>query len=148
MQYTTIRVRGNASTYPIITVSNTTSANKKLMALYQTETGAKIIFNNSALVIQPNETIIIDLRVGKRSIISNVRGNIISYVNPLSNFIDWILIGSNNAAGMNTQSTDDYHNNIIGVHADVELEISLAYTPRFWSFDANNLFFGTVKDGI
>lgn len=148
MQYTTIRVRGNASVYPVITIKNPTNQNKQLIGLHQTETGAKIMFNNSLLTIFPNETIIIDFRIGKRSITSTVRGNIISYVHPLSNFVDWILIGSNNAAGMNTQSTDDYRNNVIGLHADSGIEVNLSYTPRFWSFDANNMFFGTYKAGL
>lgn len=148
MQYTAIRVRGNASVYPVITIKNITNTNKSLMSLFQTETGAKIIFNNSMFVVFPNETVVIDLRIGKRSITSDVRGNVISYIHPLSNFVDWILIGANSAAGINTQSSDDYKNNVIGIHAEYGLTISFAYTPRFWSFDANNLFFGTFKAGL
>jgi len=148
MQFTSIRIRGNASVYPIITIANTTSNVLDLISLVQTETGARILFNNSKLNIYPNEIITIDLRIGKRSITSNNRFNLISYVHPLSNFVDWILIGANSAAGNATQSTDDYHINVIGIHADYGLNASVSYTPRFWSFDANNLFFGTTKAGL
>lgn len=148
MRYTSIRVRGNASTYPVITITNPTQNILSLFSLYQTETGARLLFVNSKITLAPNERIVIDLRVGKRSIISNIRGNVISYLHPLSNFVDWILIGANSAAGVNTQSTDDYHLNIVGVHADYGLTITVAYTPRFWSFDTNDMFFGTTKAGL
>jgi hypothetical protein len=148
MQFSSIRVRGNASVYPIITITNTTSNVLDLFSLIQTETGARILFNNSKLNIYPNEIITIDLRIGKRSITSNTRFNLISYVHPLSNFVDWILIGANSAAGNNTQLTDDYHINVIGIHSDYGLNASISYTPRFWSFDANNLFYGTTKAGL
>jgi hypothetical protein len=148
MQFTSIRIRGNASVYPIITIANTTSNVLDLISLIQTETGARILFNNSKLNIYPNEIITIDLRIGKRSVTSNTRFNLISYIHPLSNFVDWILIGANSAAGSVTQSTDDYHINVIGIHADYGLNASISYTPRFWSFDANNLFYGTTKAGL
>ena len=119
-----------------------------MFSLYQTETGARLLFVNSKISLAPNERIVVDLRIGKRSIISNIRGNIISYLHPLSNFVDWILIGANSAAGVNTQSTDDYHLNVIGVHSDYGITVTLAYTPRFWSFDTNNMFFGTTKAGL
>ena len=148
MRYTSVRVRGNASTYPVITIVNPTSSILNLFSLYQTETGARLLFVNSKISLAPNERIVIDLRVGKRSIISNIRGNVISYLHPLSNFVDWILIGANSAAGVNTQSTDDYRLNVIGVHSDYGITVTLAYTPRFWSFDTNNMFFGTTKAGL
>lgn len=148
MQFTSVRIRGNASVYPIITIANTTSNVLDLISLIQTETGARILFNNSKLNIYPNEIITIDLRIGKRSVTSNTRFNLISYIHPLSNFVDWILIGANSAAGNATQSTDDYHINVIGIHADYGLNASISYTPRFWSFDANNLFYGTTKAGL
>ena len=148
MRFTSVRVRGNASTYPVITIVNPTSNILNLFSLYQTETGARLLFVNSKISLAPNERIVVDLRIGKRSIISNIRGNIISYLHPLSNFVDWILIGANSAAGVNTQSTDDYHLNVIGVHSDYGITVTLAYTPRFWSFDTNNMFFGTTKAGL
>lgn len=148
MRYTSVRVRGNASTYPVLTIVNPTSSILNLFSLYQTETGARLLFVNSKISLAPNERIVIDLRVGKRSIISSVRGNVISYLHPLSNFVDWILIGANSAAGVNTQSTDDYRLNVIGVHSDYGITVTLAYTPRFWSFDTNNMFFGTTKAGL
>jgi hypothetical protein len=148
MRFTSVRVRGNASTYPVITIVNPTSSLKNVFSLYQTETGARLLFVNSKITLSPNERIVIDLRVGKRSIISNVRGNVISYLHPLSNFVDWILIGANSAAGVNTQSTDDYHLNVVGVHADYGITVTISYTPRFWSFDTNNMFFGTTKAGL
>jgi hypothetical protein len=148
MRFTSIRVRGNASTYPVITVVNPTANILSLFSLYQTETGARLLFVNSKISLAPNERIVIDLRVGKRSIISNIRGNVISYLHPLSNFVDWILIGANSAAGVNTQSTDDYHLNVVGVHADYGITVTIAYTPRFWSFDTNDMFFGTTKAGL
>jgi hypothetical protein len=148
MQFTSVRVRGNASTYPVITVVNPTANILSLFSLYQTETGARLLFVNSKISLAPNERIVIDLRIGKRSIISNIRGNVISYLNPLSNFVDWILIGANSAAGVNTQSTDDYHLNVVGVHADYGITVTISYTPRFWSFDTNDMFFGTTKAGL
>ncbi len=153
-QFKAIRVRGNASTYPIITISYSTNSNlssnatKNVYQITQTVTGARIEFTNNALVVYNGETVIIDTRLGKRSITSNLRGNLANALSPTTNFVDFILLGANNSAGLSTQSYDDYRVNVVGVHADAGLSVTISYIPRFWSFDANNLFFGTTKAGL
>ena len=153
-QYHALRVRGNASTYPVITIAYSTSSNlsnnatKSLYSLIQTATGAKIEFANNNLLVYNGEIITIDLRLGKRSIVSNLRGNLANALNPNSNFVDFILLGANNSAGLSTQSYDDYRINVVGVHADAGLSVTFTYVPKFWSFDANNLFFGSTKAGL
>jgi hypothetical protein len=153
-QYHALRVRGNASTYPVITIAYSTQSNlsnnatKSLYSLIQTTTGAKIEFANNELLVYNGEIITIDLRLGRRSIVSNLRGNLANALNPNSNFVDFILLGANNSAGLSTQSYDDYRINVVGVHADAGLSVTFTYVPKFWSFDANNLFFGSTKAGL
>ena len=147
MQYFSLRVRGNASVYPVIRIRNG-GVNKKIYELYQTETGARIRFDKSGLTVLAYEEITINLVPGQRSITSNIRGNMIAFINPTSNFVDWILLGANNSAGKYTQSYDDYRINVIGIHAQNGMVATISYTPRFWSFDANNMFFGTTKAGL
>ena len=147
MQYYSVRVRGNASTYPVITISNA-GTHRTLYELYQTDTGARIRFLNNGVSVLAYETITINCQPGRRSISSDIRGNLISYIHPTTNLVDWVLLGANNSAGVRTQSYDDYRTNVIGVLAQTGLVISISYTPRFWSFDANNIFFGTTKAGV
>jgi hypothetical protein len=153
-KYFPVRIRGNASCYPIINISYFTTSNialnisKSLYSLEQTETGAKIYFTNNELRIYNGEVVTIDFRIGKRTINSNIRGNLSSALNPNSNFVDFILLGANNSAGLSTQSYDDYRVNVIGVDADYGITVTVSYIPRFWSFDANNLFFGSSKAGL
>lgn len=147
MQYFSLRVRGNASVYPIIRIRNG-SSNRTIYELHQTETGARVRFENSGLRVLAYEEITINFLPGQRSITSNIRGNMISFVSPTSNFVDWILLGANNSAGKYTQSYDDYRINVIGIHAQSNMNITISYIPRFWSFDANNMFFGTTKAGL
>jgi hypothetical protein len=153
-QFKSVRVRGNASTYPIITISYSTNSNlsanasKYLYHLIQTSTGARIEFTNNQLTVYNGESIVIDLRIGRRSITSNLRGNLANALSPNSNFVDFVLLGSNNSAGLSTQSYDDYRVNVIGVHGDNELSVTISYIPRFWSFDASNLFYGSTKAGL
>jgi hypothetical protein len=153
-QFKAIRVRGNASAYPIITISYSTNSNlsanasKYLYHLIQTSTGARIEFTNNKLTVYNGESIIIDLRIGRRSITSNLRGNLANALSPNSNFVDFVLLGANNSAGLSTQSYDDYRVNVIGVHGDNELSVTVSYIPRFWSFDANTLFYGSTKAGL
>jgi hypothetical protein len=147
-QYYSLRVRGNASTYPIINIRNESSSTIKIYELIQTETGARIRFANNGLQVLEYEAIIINCIPGQRSISSNIRGNMLSFLHPSSNFVDWVLLGSNNSAGKSIQSFDDYHLNVIGIHADLGFVVTISYTPRFWSFDANNMFFGTTKAGV
>lgn len=147
MQYFSLRIRGNASVYPIIRIRNS-QLNRTIYELYQTETGARIRFDNAGLRVLAYEEIVINLIPGQRSITSNIRGNMISFISPTSNFVDWILLGANNSAGKYTQSYDDYRINVIGIHAQEGMNITVNYIPRFWSFDANNMFFGTTKAGL
>lgn len=147
MQYYSIRVRGNASSYPTITIRNDSSA-RKLYELYQTETGARVVFANDGLDVLVYETITINFQPGNRNVTSNIRGNLIAYIDPTSNFVDWVLLGANNSAGKSTQSYDDYRLNVIGIHAQTQLTVTISYTPRFWSFDASNMFFGSTKAGL
>jgi hypothetical protein len=147
MQYYSVRVRGNASTYPVITIVNL-GTHRTLYELYQTDTGARIRFLNNGVSVLAYETITINCQPGRRSISSDIRGNLISYIHPTTNLVDWVLLGANNSAGVSTQSYDDYRTNVIGVLAQTGLSISISYTPRFWSFDANNIFFGTTKAGV
>jgi len=147
-QYYSLRVRGNASTYPVINIRNVSGSTIKVYELIQTETGARIRFANNGLQVLEYESIVINCIPGQRSISSNIRGNMLSFLHPSSNFVDWVLLGSNNSAGKAVQSFDDYRLNVIGVHAEEGVIISISYTPRFWSFDANNMFFGTPKAGI
>jgi hypothetical protein len=153
-KYFPVRIRGNASCYPIITISYFTTSNvafnisKSLYSFEQTETGAKIYFTNNELRIYNGEVVTIDFRIGKRTMNSNLRGNLSSALNPNSNFVDFILLGANNSAGLSTQSYDDYRINVIGVDADYGITVAVSYVPKFWSFDANNLFFGSSKAGL
>ena len=147
MQYYSIRVRGNASSYPTVTIRNDSSS-RKIYELYQTETGARVVFANNGLEVLVYETITINFQPGNRNITSNIRGNLIAYVDPTSNFVDWVLLGANNSAGKSTQSYDDYRLNVIGIHAQTQLTVTITYTPRFWSFDASNMFFGSTKAGL
>ena len=152
--YKAVRVRGNASAYPIISIEYSTDSNlsvnasKSLYQLIQTVTGAKIEFVNNQLLVYNGEKVIIDLRLGRRTVTSNLRGNLANALNPSSNFVDFILLGANNSAGLSTQSYDDYRVNVIGVHGDYGLTVTITYVPRFWSFDTNNLFYGTTKAGL
>jgi hypothetical protein len=146
MQFYSIRVRGNASVYPVIAVRNDLSS-RLLYEFFQSETGARIRFSNNGLSVLPYETVVLNMQPGQRSITSSIRGNLISFVHPMSNFVDFVLLGANNSAGKSTQAYDDYRLNVIGVHAQAGLTITITYVPRFWSFDANNLFFGTTKAG-
>jgi hypothetical protein len=146
MQFYSMRVRGNAAVYPVITIRNDLSS-RLLYELFQTETGARIRFTNNGLSVLPYERIVLNMQPGQRSITSTIRGNLISFVHPMSNFVDFVLLGANNSAGKSTQAYDDYRLNVIGVHAQAGLVVTITYVPRFWSFDANNLFFGTTKAG-
>lgn len=147
-QFYSLRVRGNASTYPVMVIRNVVGRTVKVYELLQSETGARIRFSNNGLQVLEYETITINCIPGQRSITSNIRGNMLSFLHPSSNLVDWVLLGSNNSAGKAVQSFDDYRLNVIGVHSETGVIISISYTPRFWSFDANNLFFGTTKAGV
>lgn len=147
MEYFSLRIRGNASVYPIIRIRNG-GINRIIYELHQTETGARIRFDSRGLNVLAYEEITINFIPGQRSITSNIRGNMISFISPTSNFVDWILLGANNSAGKYTQSYDDYRINVIGIHAQAGMNVTISYTPRFWSFDANNMFFGTTKAGL
>jgi len=150
-----VRVRGNANAYPIITIQM--QRNTSFYEILQTETGARIRFDDIyglrgvvAFTAIP-EVITIDTRPGYRSVTSNLRGSLMQFVTPESNWGDFYLLAAYTSgitldsyrintlvfrySTVTTVTSDTYTtaNNTIPV-------VSIQYTPKFWSFDASKLF--------
>jgi len=144
----TVNVRGNANVYPIFTF--TLTANTSIFEIIQTETGAHIRFDDlyglrGIPVFTGNpEVVTLDTRPGFRSVTSNLRGSLMQFVSPESNFGDFYLL----APFTSQVNLDTYRPNTLIVRysitnsASVQQQplIDITYTPRFWSFDASKLF--------
>jgi hypothetical protein len=141
-------VRGNANVYPIFTF--TLTANTSIFEIIQTETGAHIRFDDlyglrGIPVFTGNpEVVTLDTRPGFRSVTSNLRGSLMQFVSPESNFGDFYLL----APFTSQVNLDTYRPNTLMIRytvtnsASVQQQplIDVKYTPRFWSFDASKLF--------
>jgi len=146
-----VYVRGTANPYPVISVelSWTTS----IYEIIQTETNARIKFDDlyGLRGVQANtgniEIITIDFRPGFRSITSNIRGNLMQFVSPDSNFADFYLLAPYTT---NIDADTSRINTLVvrysAVHSAVgdltptQPVISINYTPKFWSFDIPRLY--------
>jgi hypothetical protein len=115
---TAVTSGGTATTYPILTASAPTSSSVRLVQLINFTTGDAIYFD---LVLASSEVVTLDLRPGKKTFTSNIRGNIISTVLPGSNVATWKLLpGSNNVSFWLTGGSG---------------AAKLTWTERFWSID-------------
>jgi hypothetical protein len=150
----TVNVRGNANVYPVITF--TMSANTAIFEIIQTETGARIRFDDlyGLRGIVPSfantaEVITLDTRPGYRSVTSSIRGSMMQFVTPESNFGDFYLL----APFTSQANTDTTRPNTIVIRYTItnvvvsgtaatqfKPTVSILYTPRFWSFDVSKLF--------
>ena len=150
-----VRVRGNANAYPIITLQ--LQRNTSFYEILQTETGARIRFDDIyglrgvvAFTAIP-EVITIDTRPGYRSVTSNLRGSLMQFVTPESNWGDFYLL----AAYTSGITLDSYRintlvfrystvttvaNNTYTTANNTIPVVTVQYTPKFWSFDASKLF--------
>lgn len=108
---------GSAVAYPVVTVRNTTAFIIRVYELANATTG-DVIYLNCTLV--PGEILTIDLRPDSRSIISSVRGDLISALLPGSRFATWRL-----QPGVNQ----------VAFFAEPGPEVTLVYRPRAWSAD-------------
>lgn len=147
MTTVTVNVRGNANAYPIFTFTlpNGTS----IYELVQTETGAHIRFDDlyglRGIPSGRAEVITLDTRPGYRSVTSNIRGSLMQFTSPESNFGDFYLLAPF-TSGVNLDVTRP--NTLVLRYSVVNAvspnkylpTIDITYTPRFWSFDAAPLY--------
>lgn len=153
-----VNVRGNANVYPVIVLSLT--YNTSVYEIIQTETGARIRFDDVyglrgiSVSSGTPEVVTIDLRPGYRSVRSNLRGSLMQFVAPESNFGNFYLLAP---FTVNTSSDTTRTNTLMLRYSTVTTatsttypgtvstpSISILYTPRFWSFDVSPLY----KDGV
>lgn len=115
---TTINNTGTAVTYPILTACAPTSTSARLTQLVNETTRDAIYFS---LDLVAGEEVTLDLRPGKKTLVSNLRGNLISTVHPVSNLATWKLIPGNNTVSFFMSSGSG--------------SARLHWTPRYWSLD-------------
>jgi hypothetical protein len=112
---------GSADAYPVFTVEGPGT----LVWLENITTGARLFLD---LVLQDGETVVIDLRTGQKTIISDWSGNRIKDLLPNSDFATWRL-----RPGLNDI--------LAFIHDDTpNTRVAMAWTPLHWSVD------GTVND--
>lgn len=90
---TTINNTGGATAYPVLTACAPTSTSARLTQFVNETTRDAIYFN---LDMVAGEEVTLDLRPGKKTLTSNIRGNLISTVHPVSNLATWKLIPGSN----------------------------------------------------
>ena len=115
---TTVINAGGAIAYPVITMRNTGTLSSRITQLVNYATGDAVYFN---LSIQGGETIALDLRNSQKTLVSDVRGNMLGAVLPGSNLTTWRL-----TPGTNYVSFFAYSGSV---------EATLAYRARAWSVD-------------
>lgn len=111
---TVVNNQGTATAWPVITISGSGR-------FYH----IKNFTNDEALYFDINmaagEQITIDLKPRAKTVVSNLRGNIINKVLPISTLSTWRLNPGNN--------------NISAFHANSSASITLEYPKRYWSLD-------------
>ena len=115
---TAITNSGTAATYPILTACAPAAASARFSQLINYTTRDSIYFD---LAMLPSEMITLDLRPGKKTLTSSIRGNIISTILPGSNTSTWRLLpGTNNISVWLSSGSGS---------------VKLEWTERFWSID-------------
>lgn len=117
---TTITNTGTASADPIFKLTNSDTVARPIYSLKNVTTDKVIYFKN--LNVLPGEIITIDLRYGRKSITSNLRGNLLAYVLEASNFATFQLLPGAN---------------IISAFAYSTVTIVAYWRPRYWSIDGS-----------
>lgn len=121
---TTITNTGSAPAFPIIVIKYSAAATvtTPLYSIRNLTTGQIISFNLSLL---PGETIILDLRTGKKTMISNSRGNILGSILPGGNLTTFRL-----NSGVN----------VINVYADIAAAANItayaSWVPLYSNIDS------------
>lgn len=108
---------GTAAAYPLMVVNGP----GRLYELANWTTGDIIYFD---LVLQPGETLTLDLRPGIKSVVSSFRGNVIGQVVPGSKLATWRLMPGTNQVALYMQATDD------------DTAATITWHERHWSLDA------------
>lgn len=146
-----VEVRGTANAFPVITA--TLFWRTTIYEITNVETGARLRFDELyglrgvSAFSGTTETITMDFRPGYRSVVSNIRGNLMQYVSPDSDLSDFYLIAPTTTnSTMDTTHTNTltirytvYHDTI-GSNTPTVPRVTLWYTPRFWSFDVPQLY--------
>lgn len=91
---TNISVSSTVRTFPVIKLVGPTTNTAQLKHIFNYTSGKYLYFEG--LDVQPNEVIIIDFRPGYKTITSNLRGSLHTYVTPASNFNTFDLSPANN----------------------------------------------------
>lgn len=117
---TSVVNNGSATAYPIITFYNDTASNISLYEITNTTQGSSLRF--APLVVQPEETITIDLAPGEKTITSSWRGNVIGELLRSSTLQTFSLLpGTNSLYAYASASTG---------------ETTVTWYKRYWSLDA------------
>jgi hypothetical protein len=146
-----LEVRGTANAYPVITA--TLFWRTTIYEIVNVETGARIRFDELygirgvAQFSGITETITFDFRPGYRTVTSNIRGNLMQFVSPDSDFSDFYLIAPTTTnSTMDTTHTNTFtfrytvYHDTVGSNTPTVPRITVWYTPKFWSFDVPQLY--------
>lgn len=96
---TPVTTVGNASAFPIIRINGPGSIHE----IINWTNGSKMFFFNVTLLA--GESLTIDLRPGKKTVLSNFRGNMIGKILPGSNLATWRLDPGENTVALYMQQT-------------------------------------------
>lgn len=113
---TTVTNEGTAKAYPIITASGP----GRISHLLNYTTGKYIYFD---LVLNSGEEVTLDLRPGRKTFVSDFRGNILRTVRPGSNLADWFLLPGDN--------------NVVFMIDDSTASATIEFKKRYWSLDGS-----------
>lgn len=108
---------GTAAGYPVLTVTGP----GRLYEIINRTTGDTLYFD---LVLAAGEVLVIDLRPGRKSLVSNVRGNVVGHLVPGSRLASWHLVPGPNAIAV-------YMTNTTGASG-----AEMIWRERHWSRDA------------
>lgn len=111
---TAVTNNGTATAYPVFTASGP----GQLYELSNYTTGESVFFD---LILNSGETVTLDLRPGKKTFVSDFRGNILDTVMPGSDLVTWRLLPG--------------ANNVVLFIDDGSAAAKVEYTERYWSVD-------------
>ncbi len=127
---TTVENDGTANGYPVVVWRGAASGSGVYMHELRNWTTKESIYFTSGLKVLPNEIITLDLRPGRKTLTSNMRGNIARYIHPGSKMASWHLAPGTNLVSQFSLDTL----NVIG--AGTYLGVTMYWRMRDWSLDA------------
>jgi hypothetical protein len=111
---TSVTNGGTSAAYPRISIVGP----GQLYSVKNVTTGDALYFNG--LTLATGETLVIDLRAGVKSLVSNFR-NCLSYLSPASNLATWRLLPGANSVSI--------------LCANASATASIVWSERYWSID-------------